>query len=517
MNGDLLKSASRVALVAVASVMVSGLAAQAADLGGNCCADLEERVAELEATTARKGNRKVSLTVYGHVNESVIFWNDGQEKNAYVVSNNAARSRFGFRGDAKVTSDVSLGYNLEIGATYASTSSRSQTAQGAGGGNNGNAAGISAPGPLDIRQSFWYIDSKSLGRVSVGKQNSAAESITEINLANINATAFDYRQTNGGFFLRNSGVKPSGITWGQMYSQLQANVGDGDRSNVVKYTSPTFAGFIASAAWGEDDRKDIALRYAGEFSGFRLAAGIGYQLINDFNPTADGGAACSNPGGAPASGLPGALVAQATISNTNCSALGLSASVMHVPTGIFLTGGYGQTKDKNINALAAANVSYTANNQTAANPYTGAALSDTNKHFHLMAGIEQKWFSLGKSTIYGEYSKETTGAGIVGGAGGTGQLRTVGADAILTAGGCTSSAGTFNTVGLPASCILAGNSTKSYGIGFNQEITAAAADMYISFRNTSGTLDIRTMGGAAVANTGPKDIQVITTGMVIRF
>jgi hypothetical protein len=34
----------------------------AADLGGNCCADLEERIAELESTTARKGNRKVSLT-----------------------------------------------------------------------------------------------------------------------------------------------------------------------------------------------------------------------------------------------------------------------------------------------------------------------------------------------------------------------------------------------------------------------------------------------------------------------
>ncbi len=32
----------------------------AADLGGDCCADLEERIAELEATTARKGNRKVS-------------------------------------------------------------------------------------------------------------------------------------------------------------------------------------------------------------------------------------------------------------------------------------------------------------------------------------------------------------------------------------------------------------------------------------------------------------------------
>ena len=41
---------------------------RAADLGGNCCADLEERIAELEATTARKGNRKMSLTITGQVN-----------------------------------------------------------------------------------------------------------------------------------------------------------------------------------------------------------------------------------------------------------------------------------------------------------------------------------------------------------------------------------------------------------------------------------------------------------------
>ena len=43
------------ALVAT-GLLVGGLSvgsASAADLGGNCCADLEERIAELEATTAR--------------------------------------------------------------------------------------------------------------------------------------------------------------------------------------------------------------------------------------------------------------------------------------------------------------------------------------------------------------------------------------------------------------------------------------------------------------------------------
>ena len=66
--GGLKKSASRAALIAAATVITTG--AYAADLGGDCCADLEERVAELEATTARKGNRKVSLTISGQVNKA---------------------------------------------------------------------------------------------------------------------------------------------------------------------------------------------------------------------------------------------------------------------------------------------------------------------------------------------------------------------------------------------------------------------------------------------------------------
>jgi hypothetical protein len=95
--------------------------ASSADLGGDCCADLEERVAELEATTARKGNRKVSLTVSGWVNESVIWWNDGTEKNVYVGTNSVEQSRFRFLGEAKIDKEWSAGYILEIGVQVPSS------------------------------------------------------------------------------------------------------------------------------------------------------------------------------------------------------------------------------------------------------------------------------------------------------------------------------------------------------------------------------------------------------------
>jgi hypothetical protein len=44
------------------------------------------RVAQVfrEATTARKGNRNVSLTISGWVAEQVMWWDDGEEQNVYV-------------------------------------------------------------------------------------------------------------------------------------------------------------------------------------------------------------------------------------------------------------------------------------------------------------------------------------------------------------------------------------------------------------------------------------------------
>src|SRR5258705_12469526 len=156
MIGGLIRSASHVALVAAAGVAMGGVSAQAADLGGNCCADLEERVAELEATTARKGNRKVSLTVYGQVNQSIIFWDDGHEKNAYVVTNQNSRSRFGFKGDAKINADLSAGFLIEIGMRRNASNDVTQSTARA---NQGR----------DIRPEAVRLASKTFGGVQLGR------------------------------------------------------------------------------------------------------------------------------------------------------------------------------------------------------------------------------------------------------------------------------------------------------------------------------------------------------------
>src|SRR5919106_6238857 len=112
-----MKKSSLSALVA-AGLLAGGLSAgsaSAADLGGNCCADLEERVAELEATTARKGNRRVSLTITGQVNKAILLWDDGHDSAAFFgLDNTNTSSRFSFLGDARISPKWKAGFEIMI-------------------------------------------------------------------------------------------------------------------------------------------------------------------------------------------------------------------------------------------------------------------------------------------------------------------------------------------------------------------------------------------------------------------
>ena len=106
------------AIAGAAILMGCALAMTPAALAGeagDCCADLEARITELEATTARKGNRKVSLTISGWVNEAIFAWDDGVERNAYIGTNFVEQSRFKFVGEAKINKEWSAGYILEVG------------------------------------------------------------------------------------------------------------------------------------------------------------------------------------------------------------------------------------------------------------------------------------------------------------------------------------------------------------------------------------------------------------------
>jgi predicted porin len=283
MIGGLKRTTSHFAIAALASVLVGGVAASpvmAADLGGDCCADLEERVAELEATTVRKGNRNVSVTLYGWVNAGITWFDNGEESDAYVVDMDTAGSRIGVRGSGNIKPGWSAGYRLELSATGDVLSGTSE--------DDGDDAfsGESSKDSVRLRHAAWWIQSEQLGRITVGQTDGAASGIESIDLGG----ASTWIAYNGGqdwnfsfsVITAGGGKIPTGVDstllWGNVIDDF-----DRSRHSAIRYETPAIAGFTASASWGEDDRYDVALRYSQEWSGLAVEAGVGYVWDDDDN------------------------------------------------------------------------------------------------------------------------------------------------------------------------------------------------------------------------------------------
>lgn len=454
------------------AAIVSG-PASAADLGGNCCADLEERIAELEATTARKGNRKVSLEVSGHVNQAILFWDDGLETNTYVGTNDTARSRFRFKGSAKVTDDIKAGYLLEIGVR-ANRLSRTDEETDDGGDE------------LDIRHSMWYLESKTYGKFSMGQTSTAHDGVTEVNTANMN----HFARMSASKWNMNNHLVVNGVRTDRRWRDILPadgitgdNVpGEGDRHNLIRYDTPSFHGFSAAAAWGEDDFWDVAVRYAGEHAGFKLAAAAGYAQYTDANPFDESekqsirGCAVLLPTGS---------------SDQDCEEFGVSASIMHVATGLFLTGAYGIKSDNLRNALFDAEA-----------PATDRNIDDEDHFWGIQAGIEQKWNHLGKTTIYGEYAEFNAGAQIEDEDGGVRSFNN----------------GAFPDPGAAGDNYSSGSQVRYWGVGINQHLESAAMDLYLAYRHHEGELDITDLPtGSTIKGVEVDDIDLVMTGAMIKF
>ncbi|MEZ5850312.1 MAG: porin [Hyphomicrobiaceae bacterium] len=360
---------SRFAIAAVATALM-GSSALAADLGGNCCADLEERIAELEATTVRKGNRKVSVQLSGWVGHNVMMWDDGIRSDMYIGDGGNIYSRFRFKGSAKISSRFSAGFTYEFGIHSNAIGNTNQT-------NGGDDLG----GAVSLRDSTVWLRDSSLGMVKIGHGSTATDNLILIDLGGVSAAGTpDIGLYMGGMFIT-AGNAYTATTWSTKI--LGGEPWDTTRRNHILYESPTLHGFTLQASVAEDNFWDVALRYAGEFNGVRVAFGIGYLEDSELNR----GVA------APAAGAnltqPGALdnINCLTVCNEKETQFKGSASVMHVPTGLFVNFAAG-TRERDV--------------------------AGTDGDFwHLTGGIARNHFGIGNTVLFGEYG-EHSGLGSVG-------------------------------------------------------------------------------------------------------
>jgi hypothetical protein len=323
-------------LAFIFTIVLTGISvsvpATAADLSGGCCGDLEERVSELEATAARKGNRAVSLQIYGQVNKALLIWDDGSDSDAFVVDNSTSSSRVGFLGETRMRPGWYAGYRMEIEFRDAPSEEVFP------GGDEGTALD-----DLLLRHSYLYVEGERFGRVSLGQQSPATDDITIINLGAKMSDAALHYNNNFGLKLDFGAFLTTDRTWSYF-----AHTIDSLRGDFLRYDTPAIYGFVLSAAAGENDIWDVALRYSGNWERLQVAAGVGYMDAeeHDFED------------------------------------LRGSFSILHKDTGLFLSGAGSMRHDD------------------------FAVIGDGDSHFYFAQfGLKQRFLPYGETTIYGEFGR----------------------------------------------------------------------------------------------------------------
>jgi len=481
MNGGSMTTLSRISMAAAAALLVGLSPATAADLGGNCCADLEERVAELEATTARKGTRNVTLTISGQISQQLLFWDDGNTSDVYVNGPGTSNTRWRFLGSARISPMVTAGFLYELEA-YASNNTVDQS-------NGGDDRGSRT---ATLREAMAWVEHSGLGRVSIGHGSTAANNAILVDLSGKAMGSSNYvaLHSNGmRLFSRDlfndtgNGYLNAG-TWG---SVIEGGSGDwlNERVEHIQYRTPTIAGFTLGASWGEDDYWDAALRYAGEFNGVRIAGALGYSVRAEY----DG-------------------AAEAFTCTTQCDKkleqLAGSLSIRHMPTGLFFTGAAGWRDMKRQDAVAAGTtfpVAETDDEDGVVGIQQGANRSNfESSFFYLSGGVARNFFGIGDTVLFGEYS----------------QYKGVGQDVEFQ--GVIPQALTFTQTNDVQIHTFGGANTKMthWGIGIVQHVDAASMEFWLAYKNYSlSGLELQTL---IRPNLGKfEDLHLIQAGTRIRF
>lgn len=352
----------------------SSLAEAAATLPPITYDELDDRIAELEATTARKGNPRLNMQVRGVVNFGLLGYDDGVEENIHVVNFSSSRSRFEFRGNAKIARGWAAGYRLAIGINDDDSNDINQLSDDADPDDKG----------LSVRHSNWWLRYNRLGTMTVGFGSPATDNIILLDTGGIAPGTQNMATIGGSLYVRHADEHVDGddaiITRTTLNDMTGGASVDTLRRNVVRYDTPRLevlgGRLTLSTSWGEDDFFDAAAVYRLNYNDFRLRAGFGY--LHDID-TPDG----------------------RTTSSRDREEYKGSASLIHVPSGIFATAAY---VHREFHGFDPSNQAVFGENTTAIVTPPGTNRPDLD-YLYVASGVRTNWTGLGDTSFYGEYGR----------------------------------------------------------------------------------------------------------------
>jgi hypothetical protein len=463
------------ALIAMAVLVPK--AASSADT--DCCGDLEARIAELEATVVGKGNRKVNVELAGAVSRAILTWDDGQNTDSYVVTNDGEGSKIEIAGEAEHfnRANWSAGFHIEINV------------QGAGSGEV-NQFDDDIPKQLQIDESQIWMRHRKAGQLTwgfVGGTGENIEDLTENDLSDTATAGYSgVEDIGGGFFLRQSNVRGTSgllvpVVWADLIDHLP-----GIDGNIVRYDTPMYRGFEANATWGQDDQWQLALNWASA------------PEEPEENPELAEAEPMDDPTAYPAqtgllkvfqiSGTVGLFdIRDALIEEPDSRTVAGSLTVLHKPSGLSLTG-------------AAARRTFTSsvrfNDDEVGRP-------SEPWYYYFKAGWKRDLNRLGKTALYAEYGNFNQFLG-----------RDADEEQVAALGGIDEDAVCGNA---RSACLVSGSKATIWGFGVVQFVKNADLQLYAAYRHYEPDVSLSNIRGTRVRAVPLDDFQTVITGALVDF
>ncbi len=499
MRGAYRKKRSGLAVAATLGVMLGGIVAEphsakAGDLGGDCCADLEERVAELEATTVRKGNRKVSVTISGWVTKRGSWWDDGKEENFYVGDrDNTLSSHINLSGSAQVSPGWTAGYTIQIEAP-----GNSATVGFCENQFNDNCVLF---GSINTLLSYMWVKSERWGAINWGQLRQATDNLLVVR--DLSGTAIESNAVlydGVGMFIRPKGARnandlASDFTWFNVMTCLAGGGGigadcNGYPNNNIRYDSPTWAGFSVSTSYGEDDMWDVALKYNLDAEVWKAQAAVAFTSETDEGCSGAGRANCSNVGFLGGGGTP----FQGYRKDAGIFQVG--GSILHAPSGLFF---YGLYQNEHNDGTQYKTVS----------PKTGKIVNNDvndNNVWYMKSGIRKQFMPIGTTILFGEWAQyNDMYQGICGLPGGDNVNSSAGntfCEKFIPTG--VAQSGALKGAALVTDSLVTGSEVTRWGIGLVQEIDSASMHVFVRWQRLELDLNGINLGTTCVGNpNGP--------------
>ncbi len=226
-----------------------------------------------------KTGSKASLTMSGQVNRAFLIADDGNDTEVFHVDNDNTSTRIRWIGKGEVTEKFSAGMLIEVQLESNSTADVNIA--------DSESARPSTSGFGERKMEVWLAH-KSLGKLTLGQGDPASNGTAEITLSGTSVILYSgIADTAGGIRFRTETLADGTDADGPSIGAVWGNQHDGrSRTDRIRYDSPKWQGFVASASHIQGGLWDVALRHAGKFGQFKTSAAIAFVDWSGVNAAA---------------------------------------------------------------------------------------------------------------------------------------------------------------------------------------------------------------------------------------